>query len=67
MLLVIGAKQNCFHRFMPRKKSVFVIDRGTYDTVLNEEDRRPVTSWNKIRLCNRTNSWGGAPDDWILS
>ena len=33
-----------------KKTSVVVLDRATYQTVLDEEDRRPVTSWNKSRL-----------------
>ena len=28
------------------KSSVVVLDKATYHTVLGEEDRRPVTSWN---------------------
>ena len=32
------------------KSSVVVLDRATYYSVLDDEDRRPVTSWNKARI-----------------
>ncbi len=35
-----------------RKTSLMVLDRATYHTVLDEEDRRPVTSWNKEKLAD---------------
>ncbi len=50
-----------------RKKSLMVLDRATYDTVLDEEDRRPVTSWNKKKLAEALKRWDGIPDDWPLT
>ena len=49
------------------KSSVVFLDRATYHTVLDEEDGRPVTSWNKARLIDAIRSWGGPPDDWPLT
>ena len=46
------------------KKAVLVLDRATYHTKLDEEDRRPVTSWNKKRLTESILRWGGPPADW---
>ena len=48
-------------------KSVVVLDRATYHTVLDDDDRYPVTSWNKSRLISAIDRWGGAPDDWVLT
>ena len=36
------------------KKVVVVLNRATYHTVLDEEDRRPTTAWNKHRLVDST-------------
>lgn len=47
-----------------KKKSVLVLDRATYHTKLDEEDRRPTTSWNKKRLVDSIIRWGGVLDDW---
>ena len=44
-------------------KSVVVLDRATYHTVLDEEDRKSATSWNKSRLIEAIKRWGGALDD----
>ena len=38
-------------------KSVVVIDRAIYHTVLDEEDRNPATSWNKERLIEAIKRW----------
>ena len=43
--------------------SVVVLDRTTYHTALDEEDKRPAASWNKILLIVAIRSWGGAPED----
>ena len=48
-------------------KSCLVLDRATYHTVLDEEDRRPVTSWSKTKLCNAIERWGGCDDGWPLT
>ena len=47
--------------------SVLVLDRETYHTVLDEEDRWPVNSWNKKRLADSIVRWEGIPDDWPLN
>lgn len=46
------------------KKSVLVLDRATYHTVLDEEDRKPTQTWNKSRLSFAIRRWGGAPTNW---
>ena len=46
------------------EKAVVVLDRATYHTVLDEEDRRPTTAWKKQSLVDRIRRWGGAPDNW---
>ena len=48
-------------------KSVLVLDRATYHTVIDDADRKPVSSWNKSRICNAISRWGGAPEDWTLN
>ena len=47
--------------------SAVVFDRATYHTVLDEEDRKPDTTWNKARLIEAVKRWGGAPNDWPLT
>ena len=49
------------------KSSVVVLDRATYHTVLDDEDRKPVMAWNKARLIDSIKRWGGAPDNWPLT
>ena len=46
---------------------MIVLDRATYHTVLDEEDRKPVGAWNKTRLIESIERQGGAPDDWPLT
>lgn len=46
------------------KKSVLVLDRATYHTKLDEEDRRPTSAWNKNRLVCAIERWGDAPAEW---
>ena len=50
-----------------KKKSVLVLDRATYHTSLDEEDKRPAMSWNKARLADSIVRWEGIPDDWPLT
>lgn len=46
-----------------KKKKLFCwIEQRT--TKLDEEDRRPVTSWNKKRLADAIVRWGDAPVEW---
>lgn len=47
-----------------KKSSVLVLDRATYHTKLDDEDRRPVTSWNKARIIRSIDLWGGPPVNW---
>ena len=49
------------------QKSVLVLDRATYHTFLDEEDKRPTTCWNKSNLANAVVRWDGIPDDWPLA
>ena len=48
-------------------KSVVVLERATYHTVLDEEDKRQSTSWNKTRLTESIKCWGKAPADWAAT
>ena len=45
------------------RKAVVLLDRATCHAALDNEDRRPGTSWNTNRLISSLNWWGGAPDD----
>lgn len=47
-----------------KKKSVLVLDRATYHTKLDDEDRRPTTAWNKAKLSDAIIRWKGVPDEW---
>ena len=42
------------------KKAILVLDSATYHTKLDEEDRRPVRSWNKTKLVKAITRLGGA-------
>ena len=50
-----------------KQKSVLVLDRATYHTFLDEQDRRPTTSWNKSKIADAISRWDGIPDDWPLT
>ena len=50
-----------------KKKFDLVLDRATYGTFLDEEDKRPPTSWNKARLADSIAQWEGIPEDWPLT
>ena len=41
-------------------KAVLVLYHATFHTVLDDEDRKPVISWNKNRLVPARRRWGGA-------
>ena len=43
------------------RKSVIVLDRATYHTALDEEDRKLIQSWNKSRIAESILRWGGPP------
>ena len=49
------------------KSSVVILDRATYHSVLDEEDRLPVTTWNRARRIDAIRFWGGPEDDWPLT
>ena len=49
------------------KSSIIVLDRATYHTVLDNEERKPVTSWNKARIVGSIKTRGGAPEEWPLT
>ena len=49
------------------RKSVLVLDRATYHTVLDENDKRQVQAWNKKRLVDSILRWKGVPDNWPLN
>lgn len=44
-----------------------VLNRVTYHTALEDDDRWPITSWNKSRLSNAIIRRGDAIDDCILT
>ena len=48
---------------LTKKKSILVLDRATYHTFLDEEDKRPVTSLNKARLADSIARWEGVTED----
>ena len=50
-----------------RQKSVVALDWATYRTALDDEDLRPVQSWNKSRLICSLKKGGGPLDDWVLT
>ena len=47
-----------------KKKSGLVLVRATYHIFLDEEYKRPATSWNKARLADSVARWEGIPEDW---
>ena len=49
------------------QKSVLVLDRARYHTFLDEEGKRPTTSWTKKKLAHAIVRWDGIPDDWLLT
>ena len=48
-------------------KSCLLLDRAIYYTVLDEEDRRPVTSWSKTRVFDAIERWGDCEYAWTLT
>ena len=46
------------------RKSVIVLDKATYHTALDEEDRRPIQSWNKSRIAESILRWSGPSSSW---
>ena len=62
----------CEYKVFPKTessghKAVLVLYRATYHTVLDDEDRKPFTSWNKNRLVSLISRWGGSHDYWPLT
>ena len=49
------------------ENSVLVLDRATYHTYIDEEDKRPNTSWNKNRISDSIVRSGGPSEDWPLT
>ena len=45
-------------------KSVVVLDRATYHSILDKEDKLLSTSWNKTRLTEAIKRCGESPADW---
>ena len=43
------------------------LNRAPYHTFLDEEDRKPTTSWNKARIAESLLLWGGVPYGWPLT
>ena len=44
-------------------KSVSVLDQAIYHTVINDADRKPISSWKKTRICKAISRWRGATED----
>jgi len=44
-------------------KSVVVLDRATYHTMVTEDTRWPVTTWRKSQLISAIKKWSGPQDD----
>ena len=49
------------------ENAVLVLDRATYHTYIDEEDKRPNTSWNKNRISDSIARWRGPSEDWPLT
>ena len=49
------------------QKSIVVLDRATYHTYLDKEDRRPTKSWTKSKLADEIHGWDGMHGDCPLS
>ena len=74
--LSLGDEVGFFQSFVWKKElsaientglpSVVVLDWATYRTVLDDEDRWPVTSRNTKWLSDSTYGWEGIPDYWPL-
>ena len=43
-----------------------LLGRAPYNTYLDEEDRKPTTSWNEARIAKSLLRWDGVPDGWPL-
>ena len=50
-----------------RENAVLVLDRATYHTYIDEEDKRPNTSWIKTLVIDSIVRWGGRSEDWPLT
>lgn len=50
-----------------KQKTVLVSDRATYDTFLDELDRRLPTSWNKSKIIDGIAWWYRTRDEWLLT
>ena len=46
---------------------MIVLDRATYQTVLEEEDKHPVNSCNKLQLVEVIKQWRGVLGNWPLT
>ena len=49
------------------RKALIVLDQAIYQTVLDEDDKWPVETWNKTRLVNSTIRCNAVPDNWLLT
>ena len=50
-----------------RENALLVLDRVTYHTYIDEEEKRPNTSGNKNRISDSIARWGGPSEDWPLT
>ena len=50
-----------------KKKSVCILDGAICHIFLDDEYKRPATSWNKTRLADSIARWECMPDDWPLT
>ena len=46
-----------------RNDVVLVSDHATYHIYMDEEDKRPNTSWNKNRMSDSIDRWGRSSED----
>ena len=49
-----------------KKKSVVVLDRARYHTMLTEFTKPPLMSWKKTKMIEMIQKWGNVPEDWPI-
>lgn len=50
-----------------RVNSVVILDLVTYYTVLDDDDRFPLASWNESRIRNVISRWRRELVDWLIN
>lgn len=50
-----------------KRKTVLVLDRATFHTYIDDEDKLPRQYWLKPMTIKSVVRWVGPPDDWVLN